>query len=208
MMTPSFNYQAIDWSNELWKKMESHWNNLGGNQELNLTEWMRRFTTDITFRIATGVENDALTPYYNTFILENNPLNEKKNEESDRLIRSLEKFLGGASHYMIFNKFMRHYVPFVRGKGKNLMKNKDYLFDRIYKIVKERRIEIENTPLDQPLRQDMLTSCMAANTSRDVNPVKHADANLLTDEEDFGNILDVMLGGADTINNIFHFILF
>jgi hypothetical protein len=30
----------------------------------------------------------------------------------------------------------------------------------------------------------------------------------LTDEEDFGNILDVMLGGADTINNIFHFILF
>ena len=204
MMIPSFNYQAIEWSNELWRKMETYWNNLEENQELNLTKWMRRFTIDIIFRIATGVKSDSLTSYYNTFILENNdPLNEKENEESDHLIHSLTKFVSGISYYILFNKFMRHYVPFVRGKGKSFLKNRDYLFDKIYKIVKDRRIEIENIPLDQPLRQDMLTSCITANTSRDVNPAKHADSNLLrsmTDEEIFGNILDVMLGGADTVN--------
>jgi C4-dicarboxylate-specific signal transduction histidine kinase len=48
------------------------------------------------------------------------------------------------------------------------LKNRDYLFDKLHKIIKERRIEIENTPLDQPLRHDKST----ANTSRDINTVK------------------------------------
>jgi len=208
MMTPSFNYQAIEWTNELWEKMESYWNNLGEDKELDLTKWMRRFTTDIIFRITTGVKNDCLTSYYNTFILENNdPLNEKENDESENLIHSLNKYLSGVSYYFIFNRFMRHYVPYVRGKGKDLLKNRDYLFDRLYNIIKERRIEIENTPLDQPLRHDMLTTCMVANTSRDINAVKHADADLLrpmTDKEIFGNILDSMLGGADTVSKLFY----
>src|SRR4051794_20938253 len=33
LLTPSFNYQAIEWANELWEKMESYWNNLEVNQE-------------------------------------------------------------------------------------------------------------------------------------------------------------------------------
>jgi hypothetical protein len=212
MMTPSFNYQAIEWSNELWGKMESHWNKLGEDQELDLAKWMHRFTTDITFRIATGLKNDSLTSYYNTFILKNNDddsLNEKEIEESEQLINSLTKFISGVNYFLIYNKLVRHYIPFIRGKAKNFLKNRDYLFDRMYKIIKERRIEIENTPLEQPLSQDMLTSCITANTSRDVNSVKHADANLLrpmTDEEILGKILDVMLGGTDTVNS-FHFII-
>jgi hypothetical protein len=38
MMTPSFNYQAIECSNELWGKMESYWNKLGEDQELNFSK--------------------------------------------------------------------------------------------------------------------------------------------------------------------------
>jgi hypothetical protein len=73
---------------------------------------------------------------------------------------------------------MRHYIPFIRGKVKSLLKNRDYLFDKMYNIIRERRIEIENTPLDQPLRYDMLTSHLTANTSRGVKFVKHG-ADLL-----------------------------
>ena len=36
MMTPSFNQQTIEWTNELWEEMESCWNKLGENHELNL----------------------------------------------------------------------------------------------------------------------------------------------------------------------------
>jgi cytochrome P450 len=212
LMTPNFNNQAIEWTSEIWDKMESYWNKLGENHELDLTKWVRRFTTDMIFRIATGVKNDSLTPYYNTFILEkNNDLNEKINEDSENLIQSITTFIGGISYFIIFNNFMRHYVPFVRGKGKKLLKNRDYLFDRLYDIIRKKRIEIENTPLDQPFRQDMLTSCITANTPRDINAVKHTDAGLLrpmTDDEIFSNTLDVMLGGTDTVNFIFIYFTF
>jgi cytochrome P450 len=210
LMTPSFNHHAIERTNELWRKMETYWNNLGENHELDLTKWMRRFTIDIIFRIATGANIDSFTPYYNTFILEkNNQFNEKEIEESENLIQSIIKYIEGVSYFIIFNNFMRHYVPFVRGKGKKLLKNRDYLFDKLYDIIRKKRIEIENTPLDQPLSQDMLTSCMTANTPRDINAVKHTDVDLLrpmTDDEIFGNILDSMIGGTDTVN--FTFILF
>ncbi|CAB5356512.1 unnamed protein product [Rhizophagus irregularis] len=43
MMSPSFNYQALKWTNELWNEMESYWNNLGEDHELDLIKWLRRF---------------------------------------------------------------------------------------------------------------------------------------------------------------------
>ena len=106
-MTPSFNYQATEWTNELWGKMESYWNNLGEDKELDLISWIRRFTTDIIFKIATGVKNDSLTPYYNTFIIEKKGhLNEKENEESENLIQSITKYIEGIAYFIIFNKFI------------------------------------------------------------------------------------------------------
>ena len=105
---------------------------------------------------------------------------------------------------------MRHYFPFVREKGKKLLKNRDYFYNKLYNIIKERRVEVENTPLDQPLRHDMLTSFITANTSRDINPVKNADAEYLrpmTDKEIFGNVLDAITAGTNTVNKIlFYFV--
>jgi hypothetical protein len=204
MMTPSFNYQAIEWTNELWNELESYWNNLGENHELDLIKWMRRFTNEMIFKVATGTKNDAIASYYNMIINKN--INEKENEklkESKHFIESIETYLEGLFYFFAFSKFIRDNLPFIRGKVKNLLKNKEYLFDKLYTIIKERRIEIENTPLDQPLRHDMLTSYLTANTPRDINTVKHADADLLrpmTDKEIFGNILETMLGGTDTVS--------
>ncbi|POG70205.1 cytochrome P450 [Rhizophagus irregularis DAOM 181602=DAOM 197198] len=211
-MTPSFNRQAVEWTNELWVEMESYLNNLGEHYELDFIKWMRRFTNEMIFKIATGTKNDAIASYYNMLINDNkNSLNDKENEklnESKNFIESIETYLAGMFYFFAFNNFTRNYVPFIRGKAKKLLKNKDYLFDKLYTIIKERRTEIENTPLDQPLRHDMLTSYITANTSRDINAVKHADVDLLrpmTDKEIFGNILEAMLGGTDTTANFICF---
>jgi len=80
----------------------------------------------------------------------------KKIKESENLVQSIEDFVSGLVYFVVFNKFVRQYVPYIRGKCINILKNKDYLSGRIHKIIKERKIEIENTPLDQPLRNDML----------------------------------------------------
>jgi hypothetical protein len=79
------------------------------------------------------------------------------------------------------------------------------MYDKFYKIIKERRIEIENTPLDQPLRHDMLTSYIIASTPRDNNIVKHDDDDAdylrpMTDKEILGNTLDTMGAGTDTVS--------
>ncbi|PKY13885.1 cytochrome P450 [Rhizophagus irregularis] len=213
MMTPSFNHQAIEWTIELWNEMESYWNNLGENHEFDLIIWMRRFTNEMIFKIATGTKNDAIASYYK-ILINSNSLNEKENEKSDeskKLIESLETHLAGIFHFFAFDNFSRNYIPYIRGKTKKLLKNRDYLSDKVYTIIKERRIEIENTPLDQPLRNDMLTSHITANTPRDINAVKHADVDLLrpmTDKEIYGNILDALLGGTDTTANFICFVAY
>ncbi|PKK76483.1 cytochrome P450, partial [Rhizophagus irregularis] len=108
---------------------------------------------------------------------------------------------------------MRHYVPFIRGKAISLLKNRDHLYEKVYKIIKKRRVEIENTPCEQPLRNDMLTSNIIANTPRDIEIVRHGDvdADLLrpmTDKEILGNILDAVGGGTHSVSNLFCFIIY
>jgi hypothetical protein len=188
--------------------MKSHWNSLKENRELDLSKWMHRFTHDMIFRVATGVKNGAVTSYYNTLIPEDNirSLSEKEKEkvkEKERFVQSVDTFIRGFMPFLTLSKFIRHYVPFVRGKMNKLMENRDYLLDSLYKIIKQRRIEIENTPLDQPLRHDMLTSFITANTPRDINVEKHVDADLLrpmTDKEICGNLLDAMIAGTDSVS--------
>ncbi|CAB5195392.1 unnamed protein product [Rhizophagus irregularis] len=216
MMTPSFNYQAVEWTNELWSEMESYWNKLGENHELDLIKWMHRFTNDMIFKISIGERNNSITSYYHTLVPESNDLDKKekgKINESENFIQSFELLIRGAIYFFYFNKFMRHYVPFIRGKAISLLKNRDYLYEKVYKIIKKRRVEIENTPCEQLLRNDMLTSNIIANTPRDIEIVRHGDvdADLLrpmTDKEILGNILDAVGGGTHSVSNLFCFIIY
>ena len=97
----------------------------------------------------------------------------EKLKYSEELVESVETYMSGVGYFFVLNKFIRNNFPFLREKVKMLLKNKEELFTRIANIVKERRIEIENTPLDQPLRHDLLTSHITANTPRDINIIKH-----------------------------------
>ena len=51
------------------EKMETYWNKFGENRELDLTKWIRRFTTDMTFRIATSVKMILLLLYLKKMII-------------------------------------------------------------------------------------------------------------------------------------------
>ncbi|CAB4403745.1 unnamed protein product [Rhizophagus irregularis] len=194
MMSPSFNYQALKWTNELWNEMESYWNNLGEDHELDLIKWLRRFANEMIFmifRIATGVKNDAIASYYNIIILKNNNNNSLNEKENVKLKESYD-FVESIEELFIFSLLINSSVI-------------------IFHLFVEKRIEIENSPLDQPLRHDMLTSFITANTPRDINVVKHADSDLLrpmTDKKIFGNILDTMLGGTDTTANLICFVVY
>jgi hypothetical protein len=120
IMNQSFNNQAVEWTNEFWSEMESYWNKLGENYELDLMRWMHRFANDMIYKISTGEKNNSIASYYYyTFAPESSDLNEKEKEkikESENYIKSLEALIRGYSYFFLFNRFMRHYVPFIRGK--------------------------------------------------------------------------------------------
>ncbi|CAB4488720.1 unnamed protein product [Rhizophagus irregularis] len=74
-----------------------------------------------------------------------------------------------------------------------------------------RRQEIENTPLDKPLSNDMLTSVIIANTPRDVNydkNVNEKDMRPMTDIEIRGIIFDGIVAGTDTTANTISYIIY
>jgi hypothetical protein len=214
MLSPNFNDQAVEWVNELCNEMASYWINLGENHELNLSRWMHRFTSEIIFKISTGVKNHSVSSYYNFILESNNNLRGNKGvivDESEKFVKSIETYIKGLVYITVYNKFVLHYAPFIRQKWKGFLKNKDYLFDKLDKVIEERKIEIENTPLDQPLRYDLLTSYITANTPRDINELRHTGAELLrpiAHKDIRGMLLDSMLGGTETVIRVLLFYIF
>ncbi|CAG8517183.1 17072_t:CDS:2 [Gigaspora margarita] len=67
MLTPSFNIKAIDTTNEMWKEMEKYWNAFGNDYQIELSEWMQRFTIDTIIEITTGKRAYTLPVYFNKF---------------------------------------------------------------------------------------------------------------------------------------------
>ncbi|CAG8840190.1 24567_t:CDS:2, partial [Racocetra persica] len=172
----------IEWINELWEEIDSYWSKIDENKEFDLVEWMHRITNEIMFKTTTGVKNNAVAAYYYTIFAPENIKSLDENEQEK--LKDSEDSVQSVHTYM---------------DVKNLLKNKEILFDKVGKIVKERRIEIENTPLDQPLRHDFLTSHITTNTPRDINIINHSEAvdivRPMNDKEIVDNIFEAITAG-------------
>ena len=94
-------------------------------------------------------------------------------------------------------------VPFFKNKADGLLQNMKFINQKLDEIIKRRRQEIENTPLDKPLPNDVLTSVITANTTRDVNSVGDGEARPMTDVEIRSLIYDGIIAGTDTVSKIF-----
>ena len=132
-------------------------------------------------------------------------------DDSEKFVRAFRKHIINITFFVFVNPFIRHYVPFVKGKSDDLVRNIESIYKRIDTIVKRRREEIENTPLDKPLPHDMLTSVITANTPRDVNYTKTVGGETLerpmTDLEVRHIMFDGFIGGTDTVSKFFKYFI-
>ena len=99
--------------------------------------------------------------------------------------------------------FLRHYFPYFKNKSDDFIQNIKFINQRMDSIIKRRREEIENTPLDKPLPNDMLTSIITANTPRDINYNKIDDKEVMrpmTDLEIRVIIFDGIITGNDIVS--------
>ncbi|RIB29816.1 cytochrome P450 [Gigaspora rosea] len=196
MLTPSFNLKAIDSTNKIWKEMEKYWNALGDDYQIELSEWMQRFTIDMIIETTTGKRAYTLPVYFNKFttkkIVDIPPA---ILDDSEYFIHNLQKHVSAFTTFAVFPYYIRHYMPILRNITKAGIESRDNIHRKIMEIIKNRRKEIEKN--DDVIFNDMLSLFIVANTERDKSNIP--DLRPMTDDEILGNIKDAFIGGSETV---------
>ncbi|RIB12730.1 cytochrome P450 [Gigaspora rosea] len=218
ILSPSFNNEAIKWSNLLFEELEGYWKSLGSansdgkewSLEVDFSKWFHRFTNDMIVVSTTGERSYSMGSYYNTLSLIKASYPDALIEDSNRFVKGISQLIVDSALFVFLGPFTRHYVPFIRGKTKALLKTRDFIFEKLDKIITKRRQEIEVIQT-KDLKNDMLTSLIIANTERDVNYKKTVGEEILppmTDIEIRASILDAFVAGTDTTANLLCYITY
>ncbi|GBC01273.1 hypothetical protein RclHR1_04120003 [Rhizophagus clarus] len=220
ILSPKFTNEAIYWTNKLFDELEVYWNKLYLKEEIikenknkmDFTAWVNQYTNDMIIKLLTGERSYSMAAYFDTLSDEKSDHPPAIVNDSVKLVKALRKHLLGFIMFVFVPPFFRHYVPFFKDKADDLIQNVRFINKRIDEIIKNRRKEIENTPLDKSLPNDMLTSLITANTPRDINYTKTVGGEALnrpmTDTEICVIIFDGFLGGTDTTANTISFIIY
>ncbi|PKC73682.1 cytochrome P450 [Rhizophagus irregularis] len=207
ILSPKFTNEAIDWTNRIFNELEGYWNKLfqENKNKLDFTAWFNQYTNDMIIKLLTGERSYSMAAYFDTLSDEKSDHPPAIVNDSVKLVHALRKHLLGFIIFAFVPPFLRHYIPFFKNKADDLLQNVRFINERLDEIIKRRRQAIENTSLDKPLTNDMLTSLITANTPRDVNYTKTVGGEALdrpmTDTEIRGVIFDGFLGGTDTTAN-------
>ncbi|RIA87186.1 cytochrome P450 [Glomus cerebriforme] len=219
LLSPKFTHKAIDWTNRLFNELESYWDKLYLKEEiikenkniLDFSAWFNNYTNDMIVKLITGERSYTMAKYFNTLSDEKAEFPSAVVDDSVKLVHAIRKILLGFLTFQVVPPFLRHYVPGFKNEADDILQHVRFMNQRLDTIIKKRRQEVENTPLDKPLPNDMLTSVIIASTPRDVNNVKTVGGETMrpmTDNEIRGVIFDGFLGGTDTTANSISFIIY
>ncbi|RIB12755.1 cytochrome P450 [Gigaspora rosea] len=181
ILTPSFKNDAVLWSCKLFEELENYWKSIANNissdehectLEVDFSQWFHRFSYDMIVTLITGERSYSMASYYNSISTNKVQLPNELIKNSNKFINEIRNHALGVTIFMSISSFMRYYNPFIKKKATSLLKNRDNLFKRLDDIIKRRRKEIEESPNNIKLRNDMLTYLITANTHRNSNKIK------------------------------------
>ncbi|PKY30876.1 cytochrome P450 [Rhizophagus irregularis] len=180
---------------------------------MDISLWFNQFTNDMIIALLTGERSYTMAGYFNE-LSDDDEKAERPSalvDETVKFVHAIRKHILGVVMFQFVSPFLRHYFPYFKNKSDDYIQNIKFLSQRMDAIIKRRRQEIENTPLDEPLPNDLLTSIIIANTSRDINYNKIDDKEVMrpmTDPEIRGIIFDGIIAGTDTTANTISFIVY
>jgi hypothetical protein len=207
ILSPKFTNEAIYWTNKLFNELESYWDKLFLKEEiiqenrnkLDFSEWFNYYSHDMMITLLTGTKSYSMADYCDILSDEKSVLPSIV-DDSVEFVKALRKQFVGYSVFFIIPAFLRHNVPFFKKMADNVLDNLKYVEQRLNAIVKRRRQEIKDTPLDKPLPHDMLTSMIIKNTLRDVNYIETGESNrIMTDSEICANLREGILSGTQKV---------
>ncbi|PKC60241.1 cytochrome P450, partial [Rhizophagus irregularis] len=178
----------------------------------DVSTWFNLFTNDVIITLLTGERSYTMAGYFNE--LSDDEKAERPSaliDETVKFVHAIRKHFMGLLIFQFVPPFLRHYFPYFKNKSDDILQNIEFINQRMDAIIKRRREEIENTPLDKPLSNDLLTSIITANTPRDINYNKIDDKEVtrpMTDSEIRVIIFDGIIAGTDTTANTISFIVY
>ncbi|CAI2170881.1 3493_t:CDS:2 [Funneliformis geosporum] len=220
ILAPKFSKEAIVWTNKLFNELETYWNKLYLKEEIikeeknkmDFSAWLNRYTNDMIIALTTGERSYTMAAYFNTQSDEKAEHPQSIIDDSEKFVKAFRTHILGLPIFIFIPYILRHYAPHLNRVSNALLKNIEFIYQRLDVIIKRRRQEIENTSLDKPLPHDMLTSVITANTPRDINQIKTVEGESMgrpmNDTEIRGIMFDGFLGGTDTTANMISFIVY
>jgi hypothetical protein len=155
-------------------------------------------------KLLTGEKSYTMAAYFETLSDEKSDHQSAKIENSAKLFQAFYKLYRGYPIFLMIPPFLRHYVPFFKNMADNTLQNMRFINQELNVIIKRRKCEIENIPLDEPLPHDMMTSMIIKNTLRDANYIEVGEsARSLTNAEIRVNLLDGIINGIYKVSVFF-----
>ncbi|EXX59148.1 hypothetical protein RIR_jg12061.t1 [Rhizophagus irregularis DAOM 181602=DAOM 197198] len=211
IMSPIFLRENINFVNQIFDELENYWINLlKFEKKIDFTKWSSYVVTDIILTSITGKKSYSTTIYHNS--LSNSIETEVPDNiinESLKFIDSIYMFLTSFLFFYIIPPFIRHNFPFIKSIHKKYEDNVEWLDTEFEKVIKKRKQEIENSPVDQPLEHNILNLLITINTERDINKISGIDyMRPMNDVEIRDTIKEIFSAGADTTRNSLCFIIY
>ncbi|PKY25422.1 cytochrome P450 [Rhizophagus irregularis] len=220
ILSPKFSDETINWTNKLFNELENYWNKLFLKEEiikenkvqLDFSKWFDHYTNDMIISLLIGEISYSMAAYFDTLSGDSDEKSDYQLaifNDSAKLVQAIRKHL--AEYYKLFSvpSFLRKYIPFFKNKTNDMLHNMGFINQRLSVIIKRRRQEIDNTPLDEPLPYDMLTSMIIKNTPRDGDYFETGESmRSMTDSEIRANLLDGIITGTHKSANLLSFIIY
>lgn len=208
---PSFLRESIKLSNKIIDEIFDYWKIIEKKgMKIDFSKWSDALGADIVATSATGKRMISTAELFDDLNIDNEKSKIKGTwQNGSKFTKAIHLYNQSMSFMMLLPTSFRRNIPFVKDLNKNFLDNKDWISQELNRIISERREEIENTPLDQPLEPNILTLLLTTNTERDLDKVSVGKFDRpLTDDEAKSIIREVFTGGLDTTSNSLAFIIF
>ncbi|CAG8586026.1 7229_t:CDS:1 [Ambispora leptoticha] len=215
---------CVVYARKAFKEMEKSWIEIESfNEEhyrvanVNIREWIFRWTTDIIFKVTTSENVNSIQTYKKTILETINIDNEKSginssfkklakslsiaitDDESrsrriidtERFIQNIQDFFPAVWTFLATPKWTRDYVPHVSTMARRFKESLGMVNKELAKIVKEKREEIRiNRSQAKEVKMDFLTMMITF----------EKDKVTLSDDDIRENLLHTMADGINTVS--------
>jgi cytochrome P450 len=211
LSSPPFLREAIELSSKIHDEIFEYWKIMEKEKiPVGFSEWMNSLGTDIVITTATGKRVTSTADLFNGLNLKG-----KKSEiqgvwnNGMKFTNAIYTYNESMAFMMLLPSFIRRNFPIIKTVNKNYLDNKDWIISELKKMISNQRKEIEQTPLDQPLKPTIITLLLTTNTERDLEKISVGKFERpLTDDEVCAIAREVFTGGLDTTSNTLSFVTF